>query len=202
MAFSIGQKLLASQVNDFNPSGDVNPGDDIALGTGGVITWNADTNLYREAADILRTDDAFRATKGIYLTGAVKSGNETVNNSATFQDDDEIVGISLDVTTYYFDLEGVYTSGATPGFKTRLVWPASTTGQAWGTGGTGNGFGNVSPTIDPLNWGGDGTDNYFKLAGRVVIATAGTVKLQWAQQTANASNTIIYGGAKLQLWRL
>lgn len=58
MAFAIGQKLLASQLNDFNPSGDVNPGDDIALGSGGVITYAADTNLYRASANVLKTDDA------------------------------------------------------------------------------------------------------------------------------------------------
>jgi hypothetical protein len=56
VAFFVGQKLAASDLDDFNPGGDVNPGDDIALGSGGVITWSGDTNLYRASAGKLKTD--------------------------------------------------------------------------------------------------------------------------------------------------
>ncbi len=82
MAFTIGQKLLASQLNDFNPSGDVNPGDDMDLTSGGVITWATDTNIYRGAASQLKTDDNLVAFTYKENSGAI-TVSQAQNTAAT-----------------------------------------------------------------------------------------------------------------------
>lgn len=57
MGYAVGQKLLASQLNDPTPTGDIDLGDDLLMATGGQIVWSSDTNLYRGAANQLKTDD-------------------------------------------------------------------------------------------------------------------------------------------------
>lgn len=133
---------------------------------------------------------------------ATKTADETVNNSATLQDDDHLsVSVQADAV-YLVELEGVYNSGATPGFKTQLAAPAgSTAGSAIGAGGTGSGFGGVTLTT-ALNWGGAGAERWFRFTGKLTTAgTAGSLKLQWAQTAANASNTILDAGSSLRITR-
>lgn len=65
MTFLAGDPLPASDLNDFAPGGD------ISLTSGGEISWNADTNLYRGAANQLKTDDPFRAASFTENSGAV-----------------------------------------------------------------------------------------------------------------------------------
>ena len=132
-----------------------------------------------------------------YQLIACKPADETVNNSATFQDDDHLQ-LSMELgTTYLLEFEGVYFSGVTPGFKTQFVVPAGVSGPTWGIGP--NSFSGTSVT-SLLNWGGTGADQRSKVKGRIVTTTtSGLLKLQWAQFTANASNTIIRAGAMLRL---
>lgn len=54
--------------NDLSVTDDLTVGDDITLAAGSVATWATDTNLYRSAADTLKTDD--NLVVGVKLTAA------------------------------------------------------------------------------------------------------------------------------------
>jgi hypothetical protein len=80
VAYAIAQKLGADDLNDMTPTGDVTVGDDIFLTAGGVITFASDTNLYRAAADSLKTDDKFTAFQFAEITGAVTASDTQATN--------------------------------------------------------------------------------------------------------------------------
>jgi hypothetical protein len=135
---------------------------------------------------------------------AVKTGSQTVNNSATFVNDSALF-LAVDInTTYRCHLHLSYTSGTTPDFKYQFTKPTGATLSAWsflgysttvtfaygGTGETQSIGGNV--TAIPLDaWGILTTST-----------TAGTFQLQWAQNTATASDTIVQAGSFLELIRV
>ena len=129
-----------------------------------------------------------------------KAADETVNNSDTLQDDDDLlfpVGASQ---TWAFTLWLYVTSGTTPDLKVAIIVPASTTGGAivvdeiqtlWiGLGGSGGAV------------AGQGGARAIVIQGMAKITTAGNVKLQWAQNTADASDTKILAGSSLIAWRI
>ena len=115
--------------------------------------------------------------------------DQVVNNSTTFVDDTDLQIILLPNTIYTVEFEAVYNSGATPGFKTQYVVPAGTTGLIAGMGA--NAF-NGNNLTAVLNWGGAGAERWIRALSRVTTTgTGGIMKLTWAQQTANATNTTL-----------
>jgi hypothetical protein len=135
----------------------------------------------------------------------VKSLDETVNNSATLQNDDALV-IAVNSTAKY-EVTGLvaYNSGTTPDIKFAFTAPASAT-FLWCCDALDTGASGVTGTVsrqklaitDSLGVGGTGNDLIAKISGILVVAgTAGNLQLQWAQNTANASNTIVRAGSYL-----
>lgn len=62
------QRLKANDVtanDDLTVGDDTTLADDVALAAGSVLTWATDTNLYRSAANTLKTDD------GLIIGGSV-----------------------------------------------------------------------------------------------------------------------------------
>lgn len=136
---------------------------------------------------------------------ARKTADETVNNSAALQDDDELQ-VSVEANAVYaFDLHMVTNGGTTPDLKIAWSVPTSTT-MTWSgiyVDTTGALLVNSQFTqATTLALGGIGADVSFHFWGVIVTSsTAGTLKLQWAQNTANASNSIIRAGSDLVLTR-
>lgn len=135
-----------------------------------------------------------------YQVARVKTADETVNNSTTFQADNHLVTYSvLANKTYRFTFFGVFSSGATPDFKWRLVMPSGATARVSGRSRVGGTFATQDPgAAGGVVFAGDGADADFQATGYIVTSsTPGSVSLEWAQNTADASNTILRQGTEL-----
>lgn len=134
-----------------------------------------------------------------------KTVTETVNNSVVLQNDDHLFGAVVANAVYFVELDLVFNSGTTPGFKFTFTLPAGAAGNLLGfVHNTGNAIFTFSgvPTLT-FSLAGLGADAYLHMSGYITTAaTPGTVQLQWAQFTANASNTTVLLGSKLLLTRV
>ena len=131
-----------------------------------------------------------------------KTADETVNNSTTLQNDDHI-SIAVEANAFYA-LEAVFflISGTTPDFKFLFVGPAgvaidglvhfvTTTFVAGFT---------EAAAVPILT---TGANEVAFLTGLVDTAgTAGALTLQWAQNTANASDTKLLAGTWVRLTKV
>lgn len=134
---------------------------------------------------------------------SAKTADQTVINSTTFVSDTELFLSVAANAVYILDGVIVYQSGTTPDWKMRWTYPTGLTMTytmlAQVTTFTAFVF---SETGIPVN---DGTGGTFActLQGTVTTSsTAGTLQLQWAQNTANASNTLVRVGSYLSLSRV
>lgn len=137
---------------------------------------------------------------------ARKTADETVNGSAALQDDNElIVGAAADAT-YLLELQATQNSGATPGFKLSFSLPS---GATWlhgrfnaGSSAANEQFG-LMPLVGLSGITGAAADSLLVVRALITISsTAGNVTLQWAQNTSNASNTVVRSGSWLLLTRV
>lgn len=133
---------------------------------------------------------------------ARKPTNETVANSNTLQDDDDL-GAPVGANTVY-------------AVKAWLHW------QGPGTPGPGIRAGWSAPAGAALDWGDDGDSNelylslasvasragtlqqrWLALTGLLVVGgTAGDLRLRWAQNTASATATTVYANSWLRLQKV
>lgn len=137
---------------------------------------------------------------------ARKTADETVNNSAVLQNDNELVLAVEANTSYIVWCHLVQQSGTTPDFKFEFTFPTGATRAGW------NAFGgntaNWQATLANANGGssginGTGANSSVDVYGLLVVgSTAGNLQLVWAQNTANASDTIVRAGSFLHLTRV
>lgn len=129
---------------------------------------------------------------------ARKTADETVNNSTTLQDDNHLGKLCTLSTSYEVELLLIYNSGATPDFKINFTGPAgsSFTWVAISTLGI-----SIPKTLaSSLALDGTGADASVLVKGLFIMSTtAGGLQLQWAQNTANASDTIVRTGSYMRL---
>jgi len=142
----------------------------------------------------------------------VKSADETVNNSAVLQDDDHLT-MTVAAGTYAAELvlAGTAASG-TPGLQIQLTYSGAftTSPASYLRGHDFSGSGTVSLTTtaglstsrDVGTWSNTATGNLLKLGGLLTLTGGGTLKLQWAQAGAHASNTVLKAGSYLQLTKI
>jgi hypothetical protein len=137
----------------------------------------------------------------------VKPSDETVNNSATHQDDDDIAGIALPANTIWaWDFTLCYNSGTTPDIKTKWILAAGGAGSVWTVQYPSNldatPAGTLNMTSD-LVLPGIAADVVTRFTGIFeVVAAITDLKFSWAQNTANASDTKVLAGTNLLLRRL
>lgn len=132
----------------------------------------------------------------------IKVADETVNNSATLQNDDELLFPVSASTNYILRGRIVFNTGATPDIKIGWTGPTGFTmdysvlGFSGGAAFSANRFSETgTPEVD-----GAGVADEFFLDGIVKISTtAGTLQFQWAQNTANASNTLVMANSYIAL---
>jgi len=137
------------------------------------------------------------------IVNKVKQLNEVVNGSNVLQDDDELsfaIGPNEE-WSYRFIVHA--SSATTPDLQFAVTAPSGATCAvgysdpegATSVGGLGCG---VTTGMIP----GNGTIDIYEIVGTVRNGTAaGNVTLQWAQNTSNASNSIVYAGSYLQAVR-
>jgi len=173
----------------------------------GQLIWEDDTNKVFATTD---SGTTWAYIGGSALTGSIeigetriviKTADETVNNSATFQNDDHLFH-SVVTGTYFFRHQWVYNTGATPDLKSQYTTPASTTMRYWTQASISTHAASGLTQASSVIYDGDGQDVSVTTAGRMTITTAGTFQWQWAQNTANASNTIVREAAYLEITRL
>jgi|SRR6185436_3019827 len=137
---------------------------------------------------------------------ARKTSTQTVNNSTTLVNDTELFVAAEASVTYLAEIKIYYNSGTTPDIKFALTVPAGTTGT-WG--GVGYDTASALLTFGPLSiavalpFGGLAADKEARLNAVIVTSTtAGTIQVQWAQNTLNASNTNVLAGSYITLKRI
>lgn len=132
-----------------------------------------------------------------------KTFTETVNNSATMQNDDELFLAVAASTTYVFNCMLVYSSNTTADFKFAWTYPTGATAQYLLLGTALSGTALSTFQRDAAAGGileGSVSNQAILMTGTWTISTtAGTLQLQWAQNTANASNTQVLLGSYLEL---
>lgn len=136
---------------------------------------------------------------------ARKTSNETVNGSAALQNDDELFCAVEASCVYHMELRISYTSGTTPDLKLGWTYPTGTTirwsGVDSDTAGAVRIVGNLTEASVPAICG-SGTDLMAVYTGMVIVGVnAGTLQLQWAQNTSTGSNSTVYAGSFLTIKR-
>lgn len=132
----------------------------------------------------------------------VKASNETVNNSTVYQDDDELVAPCDVSRKYLIELFLNYTSSVGADIKFQLSLPAGATSRAGITCFASTALSNTTGQFanTPTAGGNDATQ--MSWWGQKIVeigATAGNIQLQWAQNTAEVSNTILLAGSFMRV---
>lgn len=161
----------------------------------GESLYELDTGFWREW-----TGAAWTLRRG-QSAWVEMSSDQTVNNTSTLVNITSLVLPVVANATYAFEANLFFTSGSTPDIKFAVVTPAGATTQWW--------------SLDAFNttWvryasggavaiGTAGTEEAAELRGSVLTgATAGNIQLQFAQNGANASNTIVRAHSSLTATR-
>lgn len=181
----------------------------ISDGAGHYLQLPTLTTAQRDALTPVNGMQIYNSTLSqveIYANGAwrphlqqklvVKSADETVNNSATLQNDDELKFAIGANEVWRFQLFLLINSGATPDFKYGFTMP--TGGDVIMTAAHRNpsntsvvtGY-SISQASAPISVRGIGVDFAYVLNEGIAVngATPGNLQLQWAQNTADASDT-------------
>mgnify|MGYP000290546994 CR=1 FL=1 len=192
-------------------NGDTNIGGSLSV-NGGVTVGNSSSTT---AGTIRWTGSVFEGYNGTAWTSLGGSAlgnpiinkvkladevqNSTVNATATLQPDDELffsVGAN-ETWTFRFMIQG--NANATPDYKFAVTAPAGATCKV--------STADHEAAVSVANLGcgvstglvtGNTTNDLYEVVGTVTNgANAGTVQLQWAQNTANAANSTIYAGSSV-----
>lgn len=184
-------------------TGDMTSGFDITDGrsTTEGLTYSADYSA--DFTDRSLVDKAYVDNIGPHYV--LKTADETVNSSTTFQDDDALTftcpANDKCVFTVRLFLDGVHDAQV----KFKITAPSATTLRAYGMGGSSddarainqdNGFVDMR-TYDTS--GATHDDGCFEISGFVDSgASARTVTLQWAQVTSTAEDTKVLSGSWIE----
>lgn len=150
------------------------------------------TFLALEELTAANLNAAFTAVTPLFVR---KTSDETVNNSAALQNDDTLVLAMAANTTYLLDLRLIVNTNATADFKYTFTVPAGATGNTHLFTGSNpdtaatslQGPSSITATAAAS---GVAADQVILVQGIVIVSsTAGNLQFQWAQNTANASDT-------------
>lgn len=135
----------------------------------------------------------------------IKAAQETVNNSVTLQNDDELVSPTLPANTVW-EMELVIhcTSSTVADFKSAITLPAGATlNAALIYDSTSLVTFLLTDTGASRATGGAAASISLIYRGILrIAATAGTAQLQWAQNTAEVSNTTVNVDSYMKLSRI
>lgn len=134
------------------------------------------------------------------------ASNTTKNNNTTLVD---ITGLSFAVAanaSYVFQFIVHASSNSVADIKFALTGPAAPTGLRWSLyniGQTSTLVNSASTFTTMANYETSGSENGFFFIGHLRNgANAGTVQLQFAQNTADVSNSIVYAESCVMAWRV
>lgn len=169
------------------------------------VTWLGASSLADHAVLLgVGTDDHHAESHAIGshsdVATAVKSADESVNNSDVLQNDDDLLVPVAANTDYVFILDILAVSvTATPDLKVGWSVPAGAT-MTWAM------VGDIEQNYNSENEGGTDIQTltsslkYTRWVGTVQVAgTSGNLQLQWAQTAATAEDTTVKAGSMLRL---
>ncbi len=135
---------------------------------------------------------------------ATKTADETINNTGTLQNDNHLFFPIGANETWIFNVDFNGVSGTTPDFKFAMTAPAGATCQYnfYLPTGIVNSRVTTCGTATASIPGNGAEQSYIGYGTITNGGTAGTVTLQWAQFTANASNTIGRQGSIIKAYRV
>lgn len=201
------------------PQGGTDWDADIRLASTRKFIIGTDTNLYRSAANTLKTDDAFIAQTGLSVptgVGAILRANKTVTenltSNAALQDDDALTFACEAGATYMLSGFVKYSqnvaAGASSGIKAGFAIPAGSTFE-WTSHGTA--LLTDATTYETVLTTGTGTRSMasngtvsmtFAPVGTLVTVGAGTLVLRWCQIISSVNTTSVLAGSWLRLERM
>lgn len=132
------------------------------------------------------------------ITTVRKTADETVNNSATLQNDDVLLLAMAANETWYFTVSLAYLGNTTSDFQWAFTVPTGAT-LRWGCSPVKQNISGLMVQCDSVTGSGTGdtvqadtTHMQLTVHGVVVNGgTAGNLQLQWAQATATVVDTIV-----------
>lgn len=141
----------------------------------------------------------------------VKTVTETVNNSTTMQNDNELL-LSVEANAQYLlTMMLIYSSGSTPDIKLGWSGPSGAT-MNWVPHGIGSSVGTLTGDIftqsqnigsTPALGGPAGLTSVAHVVGHLTVSTtAGTLQFRWAQNTADPSDTNVLATSWMRLERV
>lgn len=212
---SFGLKLTGDSQNRFVVNGN------------SVIEWGSgagtpDTNLFRNAANELKTDDNFTVGGDLSVAGIgqvrfiYKPAITSRSATTTLANDPDLTMTVAINATYRVEFWILGTSAsATPNIKTAWTVPASTTGVKFAVGPTDTASGLVTrfntnmrstghsfTTTCIYQLDGTGVEAIHESAVITTAGTSGSVTLQWSQGTSNATASSVDAGSYMVVTRL
>ena len=147
---------------------------------------------------------------GVFPTIVLKASDETVNNSLALQNDDDLlfaIGANED---WVFQFTIFCNSAIAADTKFAITVPGAGTFLIWGVGQVYLNNTAAITWVSPVTVsgtakiiGGIGTNLQVVITGSVSNgANAGNVQLQWAQNTADVSDTKVLAGSSLTAWEV
>ena len=168
------------------------------LGSNGGVEFNESNYITLSGTETISNKTI------IHKNAAFKSSDETVNNSSTLQNDDDLLVAIGASEIWSFEIDIFFDSGTTPDIKFALSGPSGATGL-WSFVEVSS---NVTKSIDgsssaSRDGGGAGFVRQTRITGYISNSTnAGNIQLLWAQNTADASDTIVKAGSRFIATRL
>ena len=138
----------------------------------------------------------------------VKSNDETVNNSTTLQDDAALFWTPEPSSEWVFEMMIHFSSATTPDLK--CAWTIPSPGSAsqgtylrtTGAALTMSAVSSLTTTVTADGAGATIQPLYFWGRVQVGSGASGNIQFQWAQNTLEVSDTIVYGQSWLVAHRI
>lgn len=173
---------------------------------------------FKNFIDGSRLDDTDLNRYWLQQAHVIKSADESVTNSTTMQDDNHLVLPLLANNEYWLECFIIYGANATADIRIDFTIPAGTTHDFTHGGirlghNTADGFDNISRsrfqeistqgTVGGFHATANTDLGVIPLEGKIVVGgTAGNIQFQWAQNTANATATVVKANSLMVLQRL
>lgn len=151
---------------------------------------------------------------GLYTNAFRTTDAAAINNSTVLVSDGVLLSPLPTAGRFQFSFVVFYDGSAAGDFKVAFTWPVGAT-ATWGaqgmatTGAASVGDGQfqalaTSGTAVPFGAGGVGTPSLIIIGHGTINmgGTSGNLQMQYAQNTADPTNTIVRAGSRLQVWRV
>lgn len=172
-------------------------------------------SVVTNTADIATNASAISAAQASIAAGPVRifrtADSTPKNANNTLSTDSVLQFAALANNTYAIEFELYYFSSATADFSCTVTAPGDATGGWTSTGISGNaalnqGVGTSASLValgTARDFGGAGVSAFatVRAVAIVNVVTAGTVGIQWAQTTSDASDTVVKKGSRLTYQR-